>query len=166
MADLYLAADNSVITAQQLAKLPLDEQKRAKARGVDKQVKDAALAKGRQLERAEWCKALGVQTREEATEVAHLRKELKERPTLAEIAHARHASRGYAMVFGAIVGAAAAVIVGAVTLSQYAPALNTVVHESVLTGAVTQQLNPPVRCVPGERLPDGRVCPSVSINNQ
>lgn len=133
------------------AQRPLTAAEKQRADGI----KANYVKEGRAAERADWCKCLGVGSMAEATEVAHLRK----RPTLGELASARHASRGYAALFGAIIGAAVAVVVGALTLGQYAPALNTVVHESVLTGAVTQQLNPPQRCIGGEHLPDGRVCP-------
>lgn len=118
------------------------------------------IKEGRQLERAEWRNATGATSPEQATEIYHLRAELKNRPTVAELGHAKHASRGFSMLIGTLIGLSVGVVIATASLTFFAPILNNVVHESTLTGAAVQQLNPPRACTPGEHLPDGRVCPT------
>lgn len=121
-------------------------------------IKGSYIKQGREAERQDWCKALGVASPEEATEIAHLRT----RPTQSELGHAKHASRGFAMLTGAIIGAALAVAGVAVHDMWLTSQFASFGHEMAITGAVTQQLNPPQRCVPGEHLADGRVCPQAN----
>lgn len=106
-------------------------------------------------------KSFNVKSFAELHQVNVLRAELKDRPTHSELGHAKHASRGFALAVGGVIGAALMLAAGSIWLANYAGQMNETMHESALTGAAIQQLNPPRVCTPGERLQDGRVCPSM-----
>ncbi len=146
-----LDASGKPIEEAAYQKLSPDDKLSARERGI-------RTAAGRKREQ-DICRAFNVKSLEELKELTHLRAELKARPTPAEISHARHASRGYAALVGAIIGASLAVAGVALHDAGLTTQFATFGHEMAITGAVTQQLNPPQRCVPGEHLADGRVCP-------
>lgn len=92
-----------------------DDAKRAAAAAKLKQHDDAvranAIKHGRQAERDDWCKRLGVQSMEEATEIGHLRAELKRRITPEE--ERKHGSaKFWAGMFTGAMAAAALASVG------------------------------------------------------
>jgi hypothetical protein len=137
------------------ASRPLTTAEKQRADGI----KANYIGQGRKLEAADWCKALGVRSPEEATEIAHLRTINKNAPTAEAMRHAQHGARNFGVAVGLIAGAALMLAAGALWLATYSTNFATYGHEMAITGAVTQQLNPPQRCMPGEHLSDGRVCP-------
>ena len=135
----------------------------AKLKQRDDAIRANGIKEGRKLERQEIIAGFAPASIEEMSELAHLRRELKERPTAAEVkaakAHGYHLAAWQFGLAGTLMGAlmsAMALIamtnVGVQQLREFGAGM-------VLSGAATQQLNPPARCVPGENLPDGRVCP-------
>lgn len=114
-----------------------------------------ALKQGYAQRDAHWHKALGVQSVDEAREITQLR----ERPTLRE--YHRH---GMARAFQGV--AAGMVLGGIIMFTAYTLSLGTSFIQAaeygsrmVVSGAALQSSNPPMRCIPGETLEDGRVCP-------
>lgn len=104
-------------------------------------------------------RSFNVKSFAELHQINALRAELKDRPTHSEMGHAKHASRGFAMLTGAVIGAALMLAAGAIGMNVFQTQFASFGHEMAITGAVTQQLNPPQHCIPGEHLNDGRVCP-------
>ena len=131
----------------------------AKLKQRDDGIRAAAIKAGRAAERDDWCKALGVASMAEASEVAHLRTELKARPTHTELAHARSSAwwRGAALTL--LIGIAAGAAITNVILGAAFQQAGQYGREMVVTGAISQATNPPRPCTPGEHLADGRVCP-------
>lgn len=138
------------------------EQARLALKAREDGIRAAAIKAGRAAEREDWHKALGVASMAEATEVAHLRAELKARPSHTELAHARSSAwwRGAAITL--LVGIAAGAAITNFVLGAAFQQAGQYGREMVVTGAISQATNPPTRCVPGEHLQDGRVCPQAS----
>lgn len=144
-----------------------DEAKRAAAAAKLKQHDDAvranAIKHGRQAERDDWCKRLGVQSMEEATEIGHLRAELKRRITPEE--ERKHGSAKFwagATTFGAagvLLGAALVYVAFAWSQRETLSGAAEYGSRMVISGAALQAGAPPSACIPGETLPDGRRCP-------
>ena len=149
----------------ELGRLPQNPDAVAKLKMRDDGIRANAIKAGRVAERADWCKTLGVASMEEATEIGHLRTELKTRPTARHEQAVAHGARNFGLAVGLITGAGLMLAAGAIWLATYSTNFATYGHEMAITGAVTQQLNPPSRCIPGEHLADGRVCPSQQGNN-
>lgn len=119
--------------------------------------------RARAAERSDIYAKLGVQQLEDASQLAQLRAERDARPTQAE--EAKHGR--YRFWQGTAIGLSAGAAIGA---SMVALAFAWSMRESftqaadygsrmVVSGAALQAGSPPERCLPGETLPDGRVCP-------
>lgn len=104
---------------------------------------------------ADWFKELGVKSMEEAKELFQLR----QRPTISEERkHVRGAKRE-GIAIGMVIGA---VLISAVWVSSMVVSFNQAGaygSRMVVSGAALQAGAPPSTCIPGETLPDGRVCP-------
>jgi hypothetical protein len=132
----------------------LEAQAKLKAR--DDGIRANAIKQGYAQRDAHWHKALGVASMAEATEVAHLRKELKAATAPETLLHATRASHRGGMVVGAAYGIALALIAGAA----FAWILSGFGDRMVTTGAAIGSSNPtPIyTCQAGERAPDGHTC--------
>lgn len=124
-----------------------------------KQQRDAALTKarqeGREAGRKEWGSYItdaikaGVQAAVEPLKAAH-----------QEItSHARSSAWWRGAAIGLLIGASAGALLTNVVLGAAFQQAGQYGREMVVTGAISQATHPPVPCVPGQRLDDGRVCP-------
>lgn len=151
MADLHTTQD-----AQRLENL-----RKLKAR--EDGIKANAIKQGYASRDAEWFKRLGVSSMEEATEIGHLRSELKRRITPEE--ERKHGSAKYwrgATTFGAagvLLGAALVYVAFAWSQRETLSGAAEYGSRMVVSGAALQAGAPPSACIPGETLPDGRRCP-------
>jgi hypothetical protein len=126
-------------------------------------IRAAAIKAGRQLERRDILTALGVQQLEDASQLAQLRAERDARPTPAEEAkHGRHRfwqGTAIGLSAGAAIGASMVALAFAWSMRESFNQAADYGSRMVVSGAALQAGSPPERCVPGETLPDGRVCP-------
>lgn len=131
----------------------------AKIKAREDGIRANAIRQGREAERRELMEALGAQTLADASQVAQIRKERDARPTHAEEAkHGRF--RFYQGGFlGLIIGMSIAAIIASLLLQESFRQAANYGREMTMTGALTQSVAPPTRCIPGETLPDGRRCP-------
>jgi len=78
----------------------------------------------------------------------------------AEItSHARSSAWWRGAAIGLLIGASAGALLTNVVLGAAFQQAGQYGREMVVTGAISQATHPPVPCVPGQRLDDGRVCP-------
>lgn len=75
------------------------------------------------------------------------------------IRHVRHGWFAWGLVIGGALGASLGALLANAVLGAAFDQATRVSREATLTGAIVQQTQPPARCVAGEHLPDGRVCP-------
>lgn len=143
---------------------------RAAAEAKVKQREDAAFARGckqgRHDERKDILLRAGTQTIDDLSMLAAVREEHKrailDMRAQRDSEETKHATgnRWRGRVEGLIVG-------GALVMAGASTFIGVVFNEAVqygremtITGALSQNLNEPTPCVPGQPLPDGRVCPT------
>lgn len=131
------------------------EAARIKLKQRDDAIRANGIKAGYANRDADWFSALGVTSMDEAREVTQLRA----RPTLSEEAkHGRF--RFYqGAALGMVIGSALMLAAGALLVGEVFRQAGTYGREMAVTGAIAQGVNPPTSCIPGEQLPDGRVCP-------
>lgn len=148
-----------IATTPQAAQLSAAQKLKQREDGI----RAAAIKQGRQYERADMLKALGVKALEDASQLAQIRAERDARPTPTEEAkHGRHRFwQGMAMGLSGGVAIGSAMVALAFAWSMRESFDNAAQYGSrmVVSGAALQGASPPTRCVPGETLDDGRVCP-------
>jgi len=127
------------------------EQARAKR---DAQL-NAARAEGREQGRKEWAPYVAEASQGAVTAALEPMKAQHEQ----SIRHVRHGWFAWGLVIGGAVGASLGALLANAVLGAAFDQATRVSREATLTGAIVQQTQPPARCVAGEHLPDGRVCP-------
>ena len=127
------------------------EQARAKR---DAQL-NAARAEGREQGRKEWAPYVAEASQGAVTAALE--------PMKAQQAdvlkHARQAAWARGGIIGLLVGTAFGATVVNIFLGAAFDQATRMSRETTITGALIKQQNAPDRCLPGEQLPDGRVCP-------
>jgi len=114
-----------------------------------------ARAEGREQGRKEWAPY--------AQEAANAAVSAALEPIKAQQAdvlkHAKAAAWARGGIIGLLVGTAFGATVVNIFLGAAFDQATRMSRETTITGALIQQQNAPDRCLPGEQLPDGRVCP-------
>ena len=114
-----------------------------------------ARAEGREQGRKEWAPY--------AQEAANAAVSAAIAPLKAQhadtVRHVRHGWFAWGGIIGLLCGAAAGALLTNAVLGAAFQQASNYGREMVVTGAISQGQNPPARCIPGERLEDGRVCP-------
>lgn len=131
----------------------------AKLKAHDDAIRANAIRQGRQSERDDWCKRLGVGSLDEMLEVQHLRAEIKVRPSRdEERKHGRH--RFYqGMVLGGIGGLVVSGVFFAITMGVTVSQMTDVFNRATVNGMVMATQSHAQACVPGQQLADGSRCP-------
>lgn len=133
-------------------------------------IRAQAIKQGRELERMDIQRAAGVAAIEEISLLAQVRLEhaaaleAKDAHWKHIVSHVRLGARAFGAAFiGIPIGAAIVLAAGWLVMGESFRQAGDYGSQMVATGAAQQMANPPMPCIPGQRLDDGRRCPSPDI---